>query len=194
MIYEYPLAWPVGLPRTDYPKRSVFDMSEERVKREHQCSLNLARATDVVVTTNVELRRDGRPYVNQRISDPGVAVYFTRRGQEQCVACDKWSSIKDNINAIYKTIEALRGIERWGTGEMVDAAFRGFVALPPTASAGTPVIPPRPWYDVLHVSPGAPTAVVDAAYKVALKRAHPDTGGSQEELEAVQRTYKEAQQ
>jgi hypothetical protein len=69
------------------------------------------------------VRGAGRPYVGQRISDSGAAVYFTRKGRDQCIACDKWDSVRDNLHAIGKTIEALRGIDRWGTGEMVDAAF-----------------------------------------------------------------------
>jgi hypothetical protein len=47
-----------------------------------------------------------------------------------CFACDRWDSVADNVQAIRKTIEALRGIERWGTGDMVQRAFAGFVALP----------------------------------------------------------------
>lgn len=42
----------------------------------------------------------------------GVAVYFTLKGQQFCFACDHWDEIKDNMQAIHKTIEALRGIER----------------------------------------------------------------------------------
>jgi hypothetical protein len=192
MIYQYPLAWPVGFKRTEYPAQSRFDTPEEKVKRNLEFQFDLMDATNIVVTSNVELRRDGRPYAGQRISDPGVAVYFDRKGKNQCIACDKWDSVRDNLQAVAKTIEALRGIERWGTGEMVDAAFQGFTAIPANASSGIPVVPPQPWYDVFHVSPDAPMAVIEAVYKVALKDAHPDTGGSQERFEAVQRAYKEA--
>src|SRR5437870_5321142 len=73
MTYEYPLAWPVGFPRTKYQAQSRFDTAEERVKRNLELQLDLMDATKIVVTTNVELRRDGRPYAGQRISDPGVA-------------------------------------------------------------------------------------------------------------------------
>src|SRR5215217_163061 len=194
MTYEYPLSWPPGFPRTEYPAQSRFDTPEERVKRNLQFQFDLMDATNIVVTTNSELRRDGRPYANQRISDTGVAVYFTRKGREQAIACDKWDSIRDNLHAVAKTIEALRGIDRWGTGEMVDAAFQGFTAIPANASAGTPVVPPQPWYDVLHVSPDAPMPVVDAAYKAVLKTAHPDTGGSQKQFEDAQRAYRDAQE
>jgi hypothetical protein len=113
MTYEYPLSpGRPGFPRTKSPAQSRFDTPEERVKRNLQFQLDLMDATNIVVTTNSELRRDERPYANQRISDSGVAVYFTRKGHEQAIACDKWDSIRDNLHAVAKTIEALRGVER----------------------------------------------------------------------------------
>ena len=108
MIYEYPLSWPVGVPRTATPTRSRFDTAEERVKRDLEQQLYLMNATDAVVTTNVELRRDGKPYVGQRISDPGVSVYFKRKGQDQVIACDRWNSTRDNLQAIAKNRSTTR--------------------------------------------------------------------------------------
>lgn len=189
MIYQYPLSWPVGLPRTEKPTRSRFDTPEETVKRDLQRQLNLMRSVNGVVTTNIELRRDGRPYAGQRVEDTGVAVYFIRKGRDQVMACDRWNSVRDNLQAIAKTIEALRGIDRWGTGEMVDAAYAGFTALPATASAG---MMSRPWYEVLGVSPDAPAEVVEAAYKAMRRKTHPDSGGSAEAFNEVQDAYEEA--
>jgi hypothetical protein len=83
MTYEYPLSWPPGFPRIEYPAQSRFDTPEERVKRNLEAQLDMMNASNVVVTTNSKLRRDGRPYANQRITDSGVAVYFTRKGREQ---------------------------------------------------------------------------------------------------------------
>ena len=76
MTYEYPLSWPPGFPRTQSPAQSRFDTPEERVRRNLEFQLDLMDAANVVVTTNVEVRRDRRPYANQRISDTGVAVLF----------------------------------------------------------------------------------------------------------------------
>ena len=115
-----------------------------------------------------------------------MAVYFTRKGREQAIACDKWTSIRDNLHAVAKTIEALRAVERWGTGEMVGAAFAGFTAIPASASAGIPVRPKRPWYEVLGVSPDAPREVIEAAGKAMQRKTHPDAGGSEWEFQEVQ--------
>jgi hypothetical protein len=99
--------------------------------------------------------------------------------------CDKWDSIRDNLHAVAKTIEALRGVERWGTGEMVDAAFAGFTAIPASATAGIPVRPRRPWYEVLG-------EVVEAAGKAMQSKTHPDAGGSEAEFQEVQDAIREA--
>ena len=47
------------------------------------------------------------------------------------------------------------------TGEMVDAAFYSFTAIPASASGGTPVRPKRPWHEVLGVSADAPRQVIE---------------------------------
>jgi hypothetical protein len=113
MTYEYPCR---GRRASRAPNTGSVSLRYAGVKRNLEFQLDLMNASNVVLTTNIELRRDGRPYANQRISDTGVAVYFTRKGCEQAIACDKWDSVRDNLHAGAKTIEALRGIDRWGQG------------------------------------------------------------------------------
>ena len=57
------------------------------------------------------------------------------------------------------TISALRGIARWVTGDMVTAAFRGFVALPP------PMTGQRAWYEILGVGPDVSIAACELMYR-----------------------------
>lgn len=75
---------------------------------------------------------------------------------------------------------------------MVDAAFQGFTAIPASASAGIPVRPKRPWYEVLGVSLDAPREVIEAASKAMQRKTHPDTGGSDVEFQEVQEAIREA--
>ena len=77
-------------------------------------------------------------------------------------ACDRY----DNIYAIRKTIEALRDIARWSTGDMVEQAFTGFVALPA----------PQSPYEVLGIRTGASEDEIEAAYRARAKAAHPEIG------------------
>ncbi len=206
MVDAYPLQWPHAWPRTaDHKKersnfkqkgsgsfgglsRTTFQAAGSLLYSE----LGRLGARSIVLSSNLRLRGDGVPYATQeRNVDQGVAVYFVREGKEQCIPCDKWDRAEDNIKAIGKTIEALRGIERWGAKNMVDAAFRGFQALPsPDMVMAMPQ--QRSWHDVLGVSSEAPEAVRKAAYRALARTAHPDTGGSREEWDQLQKAAKEA--
>jgi DnaJ-domain-containing protein 1 len=124
--------------------------------------------------------------------DPGVAVYFRLNGEQQCIPCDKWSSVPDNLHAIELTISALRGLERWGAKEMVNAAFRGFKALPETIIMGEHTA--RAWWEVLQVSQNADWEVIEAAYKRLLHKVHPDKGGSDFAFQELQNAFKQAKE
>ena len=177
MTERFPLTWPVGQPRTPSWKRNIarFDTTQDRAQSGLMAEISRLGGRDVILSTNIEIRRDGFPYARQQrlADDPGVAVYFTYKGRPMCFACDKWSHIKDNMQAIRKTIEALRGIERWGSGDMMEAAFRGFEQLPN---------PERHWSDILGVSATATLEEIEAAYRAAARDAHPDRGGSTEQM------------
>lgn len=185
-IESYPLYWPEGWPRTKYPQHARFQTKQNRAQMAIVRELNLLGATNIIISTNQEIRRDGLPYVNQsRMDDVGVAVYFDRDGSNQCIPCDKWLTLADNMQAIAKTIEALRGLERWGAKDMVDAAFRGFKALPESV-----IVTEEPWYTVLGVEPDAPASFIRNAYRDLVKKHHPDIGGDPKEFERIQNAYK----
>jgi DnaJ-domain-containing protein 1 len=129
-----------------------------------------------VLSSNIPLKQNGLPYAGQKEpDDKGVAVYFTLKGQQFCFACDRWDKVGDNIQAIRHTIAALRGIERWGTGDMVQQAFTGFIALPSQESP----------YDILGVKADATPEEIDAAYKQKARFAHPDAGGSTDAMQRL---------
>lgn len=176
MTEAYPLYWPENRPRTEAWKRerSRFKTGFGAAIREVVDELGRLGARSPVVSTNVALRRDGLPLASaKRVNDPGVAVYFTYKGKQTCFACDRWDKVEDNIWAVAKTIDAMRGIARWGTGDMLAAAFTGFAALPPPATE---------WRKVLNVTDGAGIVSAETNYREAAKRAHPDNGGSHERM------------
>lgn len=198
MIEAYPLCWPAGRPRAHKFGRenARFDMSFSRARDEIVRQIEMMcgkyewmrRETGLIISTNVALRRDGLPLASQRQpEDPGVAVYFTYKKRQMCFACDRWNRVEDNMQAIAKTIDALRGIARWGTGDMMEAAFTGFTALPAPGQTS------RNWRDVLGVGPDASRQQIDDAYKRLRSQHHPDKGGSAEQFNEVQKAYEQAQ-
>lgn len=131
---------------------------------------------NVVISTNVELRRDGLPYSNaKRPNDPGAAVYFKVKGKPTVLACDKWPSVEENLWSIAMHVDALRSQERWGVGS-VEQAFAGYTALPAPGGSGAAT-----WYQILGVAHDAPFEVAKEAYLRETKLCHPDSpGGSHE--------------
>lgn len=180
----YPLHWPTGWPRTRSPQSSRFDVSSFAVVRDNLFrEIKLLGGTHIVLSTNVPLRNDGIPYANRaQPNDRGVAVYFLRRGRQMVFACDRWQKIEDNMRAIEKTIEAVRGIDRWGASEMLERAVQAFEALPA----------PKSCWDILGLRPGASADDVSRAYRDKARRAHPDAGGSSSAMAELNRARDEA--
>jgi len=176
---NYPLTWPAGWPRRGSRKTASFH--ERGNDGSGQKTLTLATAFDrleselgrlnakeIIVSTNRERRVNGaisaagsEPY------DAGVAVYFKLKGKDTALACDTWNRVADNVNAIAKHIEAIRGMDRWGVGT-VEQVFTGYQALPA----------PEQWFQTLELSPAASIDEIEARYREKARKAHPDAGGS----------------
>lgn len=190
---QYPLQFPIGRARTQYPERSKFkpgSIFEEARNIFRQ--LELMGATNIIISSNMQYRQDGLPYTRQNVHDTGVAVYFkSESGQEQCIPCDSWITLEENMRAIWKTIEAMRGIERWGGKALMNAAFSGFKALPEAIVTPPPDRPHRDWWVVLGVDRNADAPTVKQAYRRAQSIAHPDAGGSDADFQEVQAAYEE---
>lgn len=182
----YPLCWPAGWERTPAQRRKLSQFARRSLASARVFvldELRLLRGQNVVISTNVVLRNDGLPRSGQKApDDPGVAVYFGLKGKPKALACDRWTRVEDNLWAIGKHIEAIRGQERWGVGTL-DQAFLGYDALP---------APSTNWWDVLGVERDAGLETIQAAYRVLAHKTHPDTGGSQEEFIRVQSAYEAA--
>lgn len=188
MAEAFPLHWPAGWPRAENRQAAAFQ-SSLAVARDHLMNeLRLMGARYVVLSSNMALRQDGLPYANQKQpEDPGVAVYFQWRGKQMTFACDRWRKVEDNVRAIGKTVEALRGIERWGASDMMERAFSAFEALPPPGGAVT-----LSCWDVLGLHAGATRSEITAAYRRQARAAHPDQGGTREEWDRLQSAYEQA--
>jgi len=170
MTQAYPLQWPAHIKRTALHLRKISAFSATPDQARQGLKAGAKRmGTHVVISTNVELRLDGEPYASRRQpEDTGVAVYFMRKGQSVCIACDKYERVWENMRGLAKTIEAMRGIERWGSSEILDQAFTGFIALPSPDAITTPVIT---WWGILGERLDANSADIQAAWKAKIRDA-----------------------
>ena len=179
----YPLSWPLSWKRTKFPTHSRFGRrNPPTVAQGRDGVIDELRKMDVrdwqvVISTNIPLRRDGLPYSNQKEpQDTGVAVYFTVGKRPTVLACAKWNTVGDNLWAIAKHIEAVRGQDRWGVGS-IEQAFAGYAALQEKTG-------PSCW-DILEINPDATEPQILDAYRRKAREAHPDAGGSSEAFHQV---------
>ena len=190
---SFPLKWPAGKPATPSHKRqhSRFDATIASSRDELLRELKLLGATHVVISSNVRTyERGGKElmYSDQTAAKdaPGVAVYYQWDGASYCMACDKWKTVAENLQALNKSINAIRGLDRWGTGDMVKAAFSGFKELP------TGRKPVRSCWEILNISVTPNAQKIKEAYRVLAKKYHPDNGGSHHDMTELNGAYMDA--
>lgn len=199
----FPLSWPPGHARTADRKRSHFGADHAGA-----VSLPAARAfvideltklgaTAIIVTTNVPTTRAEAQGL-AGACDPGVAAFFTLDGAERVIACDRWTTIAENLRAVGLTVEATRALARWGASDVVARAMEGFRALPSadrTVSAQQlrSEAATRPWRAVLGVGPGYGLAQARANYKTLIRKAHPDMGGNARRAAEINAAMAEAE-
>ena len=196
----HPLKWPNNVRRTADRKESAFhriSKGEFRARTHRTPAEALAKIRDelrmmgaenVVISSNLPLRHDGQPYSSPTpapLGDPGVAVYWStkigRRVVPYCIPCDKFARIGCNAFAVGKSIENMRGMDRWGAVTL-EQAFAGFAALPPGDGAGAG---PEPidWRSVLGGSWSEENdneetlAIAKMRHRKLAAAAHPDRGG-----------------
>ena len=195
----FPLQWPDGVRRTKQGsrQRSRFghrgQVSFAQARREMLLELDRIGAANIVLTSDLPVRHDGLPYANGGAEDPGVAVWCVvpngGKFVERVFACDAWLTHAENMTAIARSVEALRGLDRWGMAEASERAFAGFAALPP-GDGSEHVAPPTPkkreWHEVLGVTDlfksgmladGDLLAIVKTRHREAIRLHHPDAGG-----------------
>lgn len=177
----YPLAWPPGRPRTLPSQRlpgrynaANVPQAMTSLHREVERWRKIGREQRIVsdeLTSDLSVRSRAEP------PDPGAAFWFTLSGPDltrgasmMVLSCDRFDKLHQNIRAISLTMERLRLVDEIGAYSLI-AAVEGAKALPPPSSIpGVVGTPDDPWYRVLQVSPDAPLAVAQAAYRaLALK-------------------------
>ena len=178
MTAAFPLQWPDHIPRHRTRERSRFKASLATALKNVETSLKgFARDSGkplqgLVISSNVTLGASTP-------ADPGVEVWFTWDQLQVCIPVDRYATVEANLQAIHHILEARRTELRHGTLALVRATFMGFKALPPAGGES--------WWSVLGVAETAAADTIEAAYRHAAKKAHPDAGGSAAQFERIKK-------
>jgi len=183
VIFEYPLQWLPQQTRTIRQERARFgNHSPSKAGDFLVDELVRMGAKKCVISSNLMVRaRGGGFYAKQTIMDSGVVIYFELKGDAKAMACDKYDRPEHNLWALYLSVQAIRGLERWGGSQLLDGLFTGFKALP----APGDVVSSSPQYFI-----GFDTQEERKKYfKQLAKEMHPDVGGNIDEWNEMKRQY-----
>jgi len=172
----YPLHWPQGFKRALTRERGAFQTGYDRALGNVRTSLERfardsgRRIVDPILSSNMN------PLGGDKLSDPGVAVWFIWDGMQVCIAVDRYTTPASNLQAIHHILEARRTELRHGTLQLVRATLQGLTFLP--APKG------KHWRDVLRITSETVTrADIESAYKARAEHGHPDKrGGSHDAM------------
>jgi len=181
--FESPLQWLPQQPRTNRPERARFS-SKHNISYAGRClvdELRLMGAKDCVISSNLKRTMSGNSfYSNQKVEDSGVVIYFNLKDKDKAMACDLWDKPEHNLWALYLSVKAIRGLERWGGSDFLDGLFTGFKALP--SPEDITVMTTRYFSDVMNKEH------LELKYKKLAKELHPDnmfTGNTEEFQEMI---------
>lgn len=149
--------WPADAVRTDAYARETMPgkRTYEGVLSGLETEMNALRAKDIIIESfhkDKDIRQDGYLRANAaQPSAPGIILYFYAEKTIKVggkwvpigplrYACDRYHEHRiagrivrqgwlDNLRAIVMTLEALRGIDRWGVASSGEQ-YRGWAALP----------------------------------------------------------------
>jgi hypothetical protein len=110
------LDWPDEFDRTDPSERKPYPHNFEVTV--HQAVENVTDELDRIEaeTTRVATAADGLTDATTEVTydDPGIVAYWHHDGDDFAAPCDRWSSLRDNAQAVYHYLKAKRGMNRWG--------------------------------------------------------------------------------
>jgi hypothetical protein len=184
-VTEYPLCWPHNKPRAAERIGSPFTTTLPKAEREIHHEMHRWRARLYIISM--------APRHRLKQIDPAVALWWTMPVADKPVpelrvlACDRYGDPADNLHAIGLTLRGLRAFERYGTYTREQAIEGARLALPPPTRVDGP-----PWWDVLGVKQHWPLDAVEWKWKERLKAAHPDRGGSTDEVARLNAAMDEA--
>ena len=178
-VTEFPLCWPENKPR-----------AAERMDRSYRgayfgTNVNKMTRAKALAAIEDEMRKwridrwiiSTAPAYRQGPTDPAAALWWDHPGLGlRVLACDQYARVHDNLYAIALTLDALRGLERWGAYTMEQAIEGAKLALPPPAGSANIV-----WRQVLGDVPKGiekvdALAVINARYRRMAQEAGDDEG------------------
>lgn len=178
-----PLQWvgpstPADARRSRYQFKAGWTSTLEILDRE-LCHLGAEAVILEADFTESDIRLDGMPRANARNPiHPGIRIAFDSAHGPLIYATDAYEWWQHNVRAIALGLEALRAVDRYGITHRGEQ-YTGWKAITaaPTMTRAQALLALA---ELAGIDTGPPAAAddIDAARRKALRRCHPDAGGT----------------
>lgn len=169
--------WPPSFERRSPAERKrtrKFDVTLAQAFDDLESELDQLGVDDFRYSFDAQKRkRDGRPYSRANPDDPSFVLRWSMGGEQYAVACDRWTSLRDNVRSVGLYVREKRKMESRPveTGESEFANAR----LPSGEEDAIEAAPPA--HQVLGVDADADPTTVKEAFREKSKELHPDVEG-----------------
>jgi hypothetical protein len=114
-----------------------------------------------------------------------VTLKYVKNGRTVTLPMSRQATAKDNLRVLYLAVEAMRMNDKREIGDVIQDAYLQL-------AAPESFIDP---YELLGIRPDTDIEIAEAAYKAKVRKAHPDAGGSEEQMkklnDAIEKIRKE---
>lgn len=195
-VVPLPAVWPGagGKQRPSWDrKRAPFKANWTKTLDLLAREIRMLGGTRVEIAVDVDerhLRQDGQLRADARPRSSAVVVSFSKGKDRLVFPADRFAFWQDNVDAVARALEALRMVDRYGVQQ--GKQYEGYKALP-SGGASTAALSTAAAAEVLDRRSGYGDDVIlkdreiaKRAVRLALHRAHPDTGGTAADFALVQ--------
>jgi hypothetical protein len=183
--------WPSEKTAADKRRRSPFKAAYNATLDLLEAELQHLYASDIVIQCEAQrsqIRNDGWLKSDARVEGPAVIVSFNSRWEKSYgYPCDRFTDWKANLRAIALSLEALRAVDRYGVTTH-GQQYQGFLRLAAAESRAerNPALEALAQLSGVSLNGSPSSDEINAAYKAAARRCHPDTGGSADAFATLQ--------
>lgn len=179
---------PIRNPPATGGRHAQFRASFPQTLRLLRSELKHLDAQRVVLEADLrerDLRLDGLPRADARLASPAIALSFESPHGPLRYATGEYRDWTDNLRAIALSLEALRAVDRYGVSKRGEQ-YKGWAQLPQSTDPADQIVTEEQAWRVIAQAAGFPPdsspllngISEDLAVRQALRKTHPDTGGT----------------
>lgn len=176
--------WPGPRTPNGDRRRAVFRAGYDATLKHLERELAAIDASSVVIQIDLpasQIRVDGWPRSGARPASPGVVLSFVSGRAPLAFPCDRFLVWQDNLRAIALSLEALRAVNRYGVTRHAEQ-YRGFAQIEEPVDNVTTAAAFLSRHSGGMLVKTLDRGSIDAAYRAAAKRLHPDAPNGSHEL------------